>query len=426
MALPIMLAGLSTPLLGLVDLAVIGQHAGADSIGAIAIAALIFSFLYWGFGFLRMGTTGITAQAFGAANKAEIGATLGRALMIALVAGSLLCLCAGPVKTAALFLLGADAEVNVLVAHYFDIRIFSAPATLMHYAAVGWFLGLGSMRMALILQIVLNLTNLILDAYFVLVLDLGVAGVAAGTLIAEWFATFIALGLALRRMRQRGYRWPRGTLLSRDAFVRLMSLNRDIMIRSLALIFVFAWFTQAGARAGATVLAANAILLQFVSTAAYFLDGFAHTVETLAGRAIGARDRAGLLRVITVSTHLALVTALAASVFIWLAGESLLAIMTTDDATRLAAIEFLGWAALSPLLGVFAFQLDGLFIGATQGVAMRKAMVSSTLGFLLLWWLLLPWGNHGLWAALCANYIWSAIALARHLPVLFAALTLEH
>ena len=149
-----------------------------------------------------------------------------------------------------------------------------------------------------------------------------------------------------------------------------------------------------------------------------------HNVHLRLARA--ARDRAGLLRVVTVSTHLALVTALAASVFIWLAGESLLAIMTTDDATRLAAIEFLGWAALSPLLGVFAFQLDGLFIGATQGVAMRKAMVSSTLGFLLLWWLLLPWGNHGLWAALCANYIWRAIALARHLPVLFAALTLEH
>ncbi|MGB1884647.1 MAG: MATE family efflux transporter [Gammaproteobacteria bacterium] len=416
MAVPIMLAGLSTPLLGLVDIAVVGQIPGAESIGAVAVAALIFSFVFWAFGFLRMGTTGLTAQAFGANRRAEIGASLGRALMLAWGTGLMLCVLGQPIKALALWIFDAAPLVETLVADYFDIRIWSAPATLTHYALIGWFVGLGRMRTALALQLVLNLTNIFLDAWFVLVLKWGVTGVATGTLIAEWMAAGIGLVTAARCMRAQKYFCSGADLLKPAAFRRVVQINGDIMVRSLALIFVFAWFTQAGAKAGAGVLAANAILLQFVSVAAYFLDGFAHTAETLVGRAIGARSHAMFSRAVQVTTLLAAYTAVLCGVVIYFGSFSFIAMMTIDPETRILASRFVIWAALAPVLGVWAYQLDGLFIGATRSVEMRNAMLLSTAGFVVAWWLLLPFGNHGLWAALMINYVLRAAALMAFLP----------
>lgn len=420
-AVPVMISNVSTPLIGVVDTAVVGQIPDPAYIGAAAIGALIFTFVFWGFGFLRMGTTGLTAQALGRRDAQEVATILGRSLLIAFAAGGALILLQWPIRESAFAAVHASARVEGLGRGYFDIRIWAAPATLANYALLGWFIGLGRTDIGLILQLILNITNMALDVLFVLGFGWDVRGVASGTLIAEVCAAVIGIGIAVRHMRGMGSHWSLRRVLAPAQLKRTIAVNRDIMIRSLALIAAFLWFASQGARQGDVILAANSILLQFISVAAFFLDGLAFATEALVGRAIGAAHRAGLAAAVKMTTAWAAGTAVMISAVFLLCGPWFIDFLTVDAAARAAAHTYLPWAAGAPLLGVWAFQLDGVFIGATQTADMRNAMLISLAIFLVAWWLLRPLGNHGLWAAFYVQYLARTATLLRCYPKLVRA-----
>jgi MATE family multidrug resistance protein len=342
-------------------------------------------------------------------------------LLIALLIGLILILLQWPLRQIAFALLDGSPRVEDLAQQYYDIRIWAAPATLANYALLGWFIGLGRTRVALILQLILNLANMLLDVLFVLGFDWGVRGVAAGTVIAEVLAATIGVLIALRHARELRGQWRRSALFHTARLARTLLVNRDIMIRSLALIFVFVWFMASGAKFGDTPLAANAILMQFIAVSAYFLDGFAFAAESLIGRAIGAANRAALLAAMKITTTWAVGLAMLAGVLIAALGPTLIDLLTIDPTTRTMARDYLVWAALSPVLGVWAFQLDGFFIGATLTSQMRSAMLLSLAIFLAAWWLLTPLRNHGLWLALLVHYLARVGTLSFFLPTLLRA-----
>jgi MATE family multidrug resistance protein len=415
-AVPVMLSNVSTPLIGVVDTTVVGQIPDPAYIGAVAVGALIFSFVFWGFGFLRMGTTGLTAQALGAKDIDEVAANLGRALLIALAIGLVLIVLQWPIRGTAFYLLGGSAQVEELASQYFDIRIWAAPATLANYALLGWLIGLGRTDVGLVLQLVLNMTNIVLDALFVLGFGWDVRGVALGTLIAECVAAVVGLVFAWRLMRSLGGAISVSSLLMPERLRRTIIVNGDIMLRSLALIMVFVWFVAHGARQGDVILAANAVLTQFISVGAFFLDGLAFAAEALVGRALGARHRAGLLAAVKITTVWAAATAVAIALLTALVGAAVIDFMTVDPAARAAARIYLPWVMLTPVLGVWAFQLDGVFIGATHTAQMRNAMIMTVVVYLIAWWLLRPFGNHGLWAALAVHYVARTGTLLAYYP----------
>ncbi len=420
-AVPVMLSNVSTPLIGIVDTAVVGRIPDPAYIGAVAVGALIFTFLFWAFGFLRMGTTGLTAQALGRNDHPEILASLGRALLIAVAAGAGLIALQWPIRLVAFALLDGSTQVEALAGGYFDIRIWAAPATLANYALLGWFIGLGRTDIGLVLQLVLNVSNMLLDALFVLGFGWDVRGVAAGTLIAEILAAAVGLAIVLRHARAYGrLRIDLPAWLEPRKLRRTITVNADIMVRSLALVFVFVWFMSRGAAAGDVILAANAVLMQFISVSAFFLDGLAFAAEALVGRAIGAVKRSALLAALKLTTLWAFVVAVAASAVIWFFGPTFIDALTVDAGARAAARTFLPWTALAPLLGVWSFQLDGAFIGATRTREMRNAMLLSAAIYLAAWWLLTPFGNHGLWAALWVSYLARTATLGAFLPRLIA------
>jgi multidrug resistance protein, MATE family len=404
-ALPVVVSNVSTPLIGVVDTAVMGRLPDPAYIGAVAVGSLIFTFVFWAFGFLRMGTTGLTAQALGANNSDEVVASLGRALLIAAAIGAALIVLQWPVRMIAFSLLAGTERVESLARSYYDIRIWAAPATLANYALLGWFIGIGRTDIGLVLQLVLNFANIALDALFVLVLGWDVRGVAAGTVLAECLAACVGIAFAWRHARKLHGHWHRASLLASERLKRTLVVNRDIMIRSLALIFVFVWFVAQGAAFGDVTLAANAVLMQFIAVSAYFLDGLAFAAESLVGRAVGAASRANLVAAMKITTVWAAILAIGACLLIALLGPAIIDLLTIDETTRTVARQYLPWAVIAPFLGVWAFQLDGFFIGATRTSQMRSAMLVSLLIFLCAWWLLTPFQNHGLWAALHVHYL---------------------
>jgi len=417
-----MISNVSTPLIGVVDTAVVGQIPDAAYIGAAAIGGLIFSFVFWGFGFLRMGTTGLTAQALGSGDVTEVAAVLGRSLLVALAAGIALIVLQWPIREAAFAAVHASTRVDGLARGYFDIRIWAAPATLANYALLGWFIGLGRTDIGLILQLILNLTNMALDMLFVLGFGWDVRGVALGTTIAEVCAAAVGVSIAVGHMRGLDARWNVRRILAPVQLKRTFAVNGDIMIRTLALITAFLWFASQGARQGDVILAANSVLLQFISVAAFFLDGLAFATEALVGRAIGAAHRTGLTAAVKMTTLWAAVVAVLISLALLWCGPWIIDRLTVDSAARAAASTYLPWAAGAPLLGVWAFQLDGIFIGATQTADMRNAMLASLAIFLAAWWLFRPLGNHGLWAAFYVHYLARTATLLRCYPRLLRAI----
>jgi MATE family multidrug resistance protein len=403
-ALPILLSNVSTPLLGLVDTAVVGRLPDPAYIGAVAVGALIFTFLFWGFGFLRMATTGLTAQALGASDSLEIRASLGRSLLLAVGLGILLIALQEPIAAAAFALLEGSDQVESLARGYFQVRIWSAPAALVNYALLGWFIGLARSKRALVLQLVLNVCNMLLDLLFVVGLGWNVKGVACGTLLAEWIAAALGLAVAAHALRGFGGSWRQAALFDVARLRRMLSVNRDIMIRTLALLAVFAWFMAQGAKAGDVVLAANSILMQFIGVAAFFLDALAFAAETLVGQAVGAARREGLQAAARGTTEIAAALACGATLLFFVLGPLSIDLLTVDAAARAAARQYLPWAVAAPLAGVWCFQLDGIFIGATRTREMRNAMLEALAIFALAWWLLARFGNHGLWAAFYVHY----------------------
>lgn len=423
LAWPVILANAAVPLLGLADTAVIGNFGSLEDLGAIAFGAVIFSFVYWTFGFLRMSTTGFVAQAAGAGDEAEVRATSWRALLIAGALGfGLLCL-QWPIGSAAFWLLDGSAEVESVAAEYFGIRIWGAPAALALFALMGVLIGLRRTRLLLFAQVFLNGLNIVLDIWFAGVLGLGAEGVALGTALSEWITLIVVGAVVLRLLRQRHV--DRETFVSRERILDparlrgLFSANLDIMLRTLLLVFSFAWFVRQSALFGDDVLAANHILLQFISFAAFFLDGYAFVVEALVGEAMGAQDAAAFDQAVRRSTELAAVTALLLAVAIALFGSVAIAALTVHEPVRAAAAAALPWAASYVLLSFPAFQLDGIFIGATRTRAMRNASAVSVAVFLPLAWLLMPAiGVHGLWLAFVVYVLARAAALGWHYPAL--------
>ncbi|MFQ5625905.1 MAG: MATE family efflux transporter [Methyloligellaceae bacterium] len=418
-AVPIVLANVTTPLIGLVDTAVLGQLGDPRYIGGVAIGAMLFNLLYWGFGFLRMGPTGLTAQAEGSGDRGEIGATLMRAMLIAASAGMLLIICQQPISAISFALLNGSEAVESSALEYFAIRIWAAPAALANLAFLGWFIGMGRARTALVLQLLLNGTNAILDAWFVLALGFGVEGVAYGTLISETLAAMTGLWLALGMVKRRDITFESPRILNPAAIRRTFSVNRDILIRTLGVIFAFTWFTAKSAEAGDVILAANAVLMTLTHMAAYFLDGFAFSVETLGGQAIGAGRINRFRDAVRLSTLWAILFSAMASAVFWFAGHFIIDVLTVNEAVRASARVYLIWTALVPVTGVMAYQLDGIFIGATRTADMRNMMLLSLAVYLLMWALLTPvYGNHGLWAAILIFLSFRAVTLGLRYPAL--------
>ena len=399
-ALPMTLAYLSTPILGVVDTAVIGRLGDAALLGGIAVASLVFDLVFTTFNFLRSGTTGLTAQAYGADRPSALKAIFLRALMVAVGSG-LVVLCAYPVLLdVGLSLIGGSAEVQDAARRYFEIRILSAPLMLTNYAVLGWLLGLGRAGAGLLLQTLLNGCNVLLSIYFVVGLDLSVEGAAWATVLSECLAC--VAGLSLVYMIGREMSWPRlSDLMDKAAFKQMAAMNRDIMIRSFSLLFAFAFFTQRSALQGDGILAANAILEKFFIVGGYFLDGLATAAEQLAGRAVGARHRPAFDRSLKLTALWSFLLAGCLTLFYIALGQPLIRMMTVSEDVRTLAYTYLPWAAITPLCGVLAFQMDGVFIGATWSHDMRNMMLLSLAIYLIAYVIAFPlWQNHGLWLAL--------------------------
>lgn len=419
LAWPIILTNLSSPLLGAVDTAVMGHLPDAAYIGGVAVGAIIFSFLFWGFGFLRMGTTGFTAQAFGADDPIELRAALIRPLALGAGLGVLLILLQAPIAALVFPLIDASESVTAFAVAYYEIRIWSAPATLIQYGVIGWLLGLQRPWAAMATQIAVNSLNILLDLYFVLELGWGVEGVAAATLIAEIAGTFVGLAIVVQTLRGVGGSWNWPTVLRRDRLIALFRVNRDIFIRTLCLILATSSFTAQSAAMSDVVLAANAILINLQHFLAHGLDGFAHAAEILGGGAVGARDRNAFRRVVMAATRLTVISTLTIAAVYAFFGEGIIGLFTDIDAVVEAAAIYLPWMILSPVLSAPSFLLDGLFIGATRTVAMRNAMIVSLIIFLAACYLLVPaLDNHGLWLAFMIFMVARAVTLAVAYPAL--------
>ena len=422
-AWPIILANASVPLLGLVDTAVIGNVGSITDLGAIAFGALIFSFVYWSFGFLRMGTTGFAAQASGAGDQQEVRAVLGRALLIALCLGVVLILIQWPIGLAAFSLLDGSTPVEAVAQQYFDIRIWGAPATLATFALMGLLIGLGKSRTLLIVQLFLNGLNILLDVWFAGILGWGASGIALGTVIAEWTTVLLAGWLVYRTLNERKLLtevfWPKAKIMDLSALLKTASANLDIMLRTLILVFSFAFFINQSAKFGDTVLAGNHILLQLIAFSAFFLDGYAFVVEALVGGAIGAKRSDVFDLAVWRSTVLALITAILLALVIALVGDIAVMLMTDISSVRLAANQLLPFAALYVLFSFAAFQLDGIFIGASFTRQMRDAAALSIVVYFIAWWALSDQhGIQGLWGAMIIYVVARAVALLLFYPSL--------
>ena len=413
LAWPVILAQAATATTGVVDTIVMGWFGDKFELGAVGVAAAAFGFIYWGFGFLRMSTTGLTAQAIGANRSEESRAVLQRALILGFVFSACIILLFPFLKWASFAAFQAEARVEDLGRDYFNARIWGAPALLMTFGISGWLLGVGRTRAMLALQIVMNGVNAGLDWYFVAELGWGPSGIGAGTAIAEW----VALGFGLWLVR--GGLKPAGSLLDRAALKSMFMANRDIMVRTLALLFSFAWFVNAGARQGTAQLAGNEVLLQFITVAAFVLDGFAFIAEKEVGEAYGAKDYYRVRRAVRITTELAFAFGAATSLLFLFGGGAIIEAFVQDVEAREAAIAYLPYCAVAPFIGVAAWQLDGVFIGATQGRALRNAgLVAAVLYIGTDIYLSGLFGNTGVWIALLTMYVYRAICLGAFWPSL--------
>ncbi len=423
---PIMLSNISVPLVGAVDTAVVGRLPEPAAIGAVALSALIFSLLYWGFGFLRMGTTGFIARALGAGDQQLLLDTLLRVLILATGLGVCVIALSLPIINFAIYLLEASEQVEQLTRDYAFIRIWSAPATLLIYAFTGVFIGMHNTLHAFILQLVLNLSNVSLDILFVVGLDLGVEGVAFATLIAEYLAVGFGIYLLRGPIKDALLKCEAARLFDKQALLQLMQANGDIFIRTLCISFSFAYFTAESARFGEVVLAANAILMHLQNMMAYGLDGFAHAAEALTGSAYGGSNRERFKWAVYLTSLWAAIIAFAICLVYWVMGETILSLFTNIEPVLSEARIYLPWIIVSPVISIWSFQLDGIFIGTGHTREMRNAMIASMVIYLLLLSLLVPWlGNHGLFLGLCLFMVIRSISLGLYYPGILTAIELK-
>lgn len=419
-AVPIVLSNATVPILGAVDVGVVGQMGAPEPIAAVGLGAIVLSTVYWIFGFLRMGTVGLVGQAEGAGDAAEVSALLTRALMIAAAGGAALIALQAPIFAAALWLSDASAETEALAWRYLTIRIWTAPFAIAVYALTGWLIAMERTVAVFWVQFVMNGLNIALDLWFVLGLGWGVTGVAVATVLAEIAGAGLGLWFCRGAFAHPAWRdWPR--IFDRARLLRMAVLNTDILIRSMLLMIVFSSFVFLGTRFGDTVLAANEVLVQFMYITAYAMDGFAFAAETLIARAYGRGDPDRVRRSAAMTSVWGLGICLAMAAGFALAGPALIDLMAKDEGVRATARLYLWWMVAAPLVGCAAWMLDGIFIGATRSRDMRNMMAVS---FAIYWAavaLLLPWlGNHGLWLALLISFAARGVTLGLRYPALEA------
>lgn len=418
LALPILAANVTVPILGAVDTAVVGQMAEAAPIGAVGIGAIILSAVYWVFGFLRMGTTGLVSQARGARNRDETINLLARALFMGGLAGAALVILQPLIFWGAFKLAPTSAEVEALATSYMSIRIWSAPAAIMLYGLTGWLIAMERTRAVLTLQLLMNGLNIGFDLWFVLGFGWGVEGVAIATLLAEWGGLIFGLWLVREQLREDVWR-RKENLLNRQALRTMGVVNFDILIRSLLLQAIFVSFLFISADFGDVTLAANQVLVQFLSICAYALDGFAYAAQSLVGQAFGARDKAGVRRAAQMTSVWAVIATLLLTGGFAFGGATLIDYMTTADDVRAEARVYLPYLIASPILALAAYMMDGIFIGATRSRDMRQMMqVSFAVYAMAAWGLTQTLGNHGLWLALIVSFVARGITLALRYPAL--------
>ncbi|NGO88977.1 MAG: MATE family efflux transporter [Halomonas sp.] len=400
LAWPIILSNITVPLLGLVDTAVVGHLPDPRYLAGVTLGATLFSFLYWGFGFLRMGTTGLVAQAMGRDAPSDVRNLLGQSLIIAMGIGVLLILLGSPLISLGLWLLDGSAEATPLAREYAEIRLWSAPAVLANYAILGWFLGQQNSRVTLMILLLTNGVNILLDVWFVVGLGMTSNGVALASVLADYSALAFGGYLVMRQLGLLEGHFQRQRLLAWNAYAALFNVNANLFVRTLGLLFAMAFFTAQGARQGDTVLAANAVLLQFIMLTSYALDGFAHAAESLVGRAYGRRDWPAFAATVRATARFSFWTAGAAALLFALGGNQLIALLTGLEEVRAVAAVYLPWMVLMPLIAVWSYLLDGVFIGTTAVSQMRNSIFAGLAVYLPCWWWLQDAGNHGLWLAL--------------------------
>lgn len=420
MALPMIAANAAVPLAGVVDTAVIGAVGDSGELGGIAMGAIVFNIIFSTTYFLRMGSSGLAAQAEGAADMVGLQQVLFRALGLAGVMGAVILAGWPLLSPLSFFLLGGSADVEAFGAAYFAARVWGAPGALVMFATTGWLIGRGRTRAVLGITGLSSLTNILLDVALVTGVGFGVEGIGAATAVADWVGALAGLWIAQRLIREDGGVHDAArdtqTLFDRAALRRLMTMNLDMMIRSWGLLIGFAWFINVSAQHGDAILAGNHVLLQIVTVWAFVLDAFAFTAETEVGRAIGQRSRPGLRRAIGVTSALAVGCGAVFCAITLIAGPTVLTWWIADAETAASARRFLPYCAVIPLLGAPAWQLDGIFIGATRSAAMRNASIASVAAYLLVDRMLTPMGPHGTWAAFLFYYVARAGALAVAYP----------
>jgi len=413
-AIPNILSNISVPLLGTVDTALMGRLSEMH-IGAVGVGGMIFSFMYWNFGFLRMGTTGITARAFGAGQKKDVAATLGRALVVAMLLALGMIVFQWPLGEAGFFLMTLEGEAKVLTAQYFYIRMWAAPATLGLYALMGWFFGMQNAIYPLILTILINVTNMICSYWFIVHWGMEIDGVAWGTVIAQYVGFLIGLFLLAYKYRSYLHLLKVKMLLEITSLTSFFRINRDLFFRTLALTIAFGFFYSRSAAEGGLLLAVNVILLQYLNWMSYGIDGFAYAAESLVGKYSGARKMEQLKEIIRLSFWWGGGLAIFFSVVYFIFGHQLLSIFTNQSEVIAAAQPYLGWMILFPVISFACYIWDGIFIGLTASGAMRNAMVISLILYLGMhygfsFW----WDVHGMWAAflgfmaLRAIFLWKS------------------
>jgi MATE family, multidrug efflux pump len=414
---PVMLTNVTTPLLGVVATAAIGRLGDAALLGGVAMASVAFDCLFWLFGFLRMGTVGFTAQALGADDTLEQRAVLARALMIAAAIGIVILALQRPFATLVFDAMGGSADVTAAARRYFFVRAWSAPFALGNYVILGWLVGLARVRTAMAIQIGLNIVNMAMMVVLVLGLDMGVVGAAAASVIAEMAGFVAGIAVAWHILGGR-LALPRAVLFDRARLTRMLAVNRDIMIRTAALIAAYAFFTARGARSGDVTLAANAVLQNFMLVGSFFLDGIATAAEQLCGQAYGASDRDAFAQAVRLIVIWGLAFGLAATALYAAGGSSFIQFMTTSSEVQTAARHYLWFAALGPACGVMAFCFDGIYIGATWARDMRNLMLAALAAYFIAWWLLQSLGNAGLWIAFLVFYLARGALQAARYPAL--------
>lgn len=401
LAFPMVLSNITVPLLGLVDAAVIGHLDHAWYLGGVAVGSTMIAVTFWLLGFLRMATTGLTAQAYGADDKAGLanvflqGISLAWLLAFAIIA-------VHPLIADWVFSYSdASTEVKRYADQYFSVRIWSAPAALTNLVIMGWLLGAQNAKKPMMLLIVINVINIVLDVLFVVGFGWKVQGAAAASVIADYSGMALGLYFVAQRWKQEMLPAPLAQWKKASAGMgRLLKLNRDIFLRSLCLQLAFTFMTFQGATLGDNVVAANAVLMNFLMLVSFAMDGFAYAMEAMVGKAIGARNRNELMDSLTATTFWSLVISLLITAAFLIFGEQIVGVISDIPAVREQAFVYLPWLIAMPLVAMWCFLLDGVFIGATRGREMRNTMFVAMAGFFVIWWLLSGWGNHALWAAM--------------------------